>query len=520
MKRSIGNWNYNMNHKEPYDMKRIYWIPLIMLAALSMGCSRHGLVNEPSQEEVAPIEFSVQKENITRVANLEAVNHYNFGVWAWKVNGTNSLPDREVIRHYLVGWSDGTGKGYDKTGATTYHISPWFYEGLGNEDYTYSGEAGYYKATDADYMSAQAKQYLRYWDLAYENTNFFCYAPYNKNVSFSFNADNHTGTMSFGAANTIRDGYDEPQNSSYAHYDRSLGEYMYAGIQTLNSALARVNVPFKHMGAQLLIRFYEDVPGYKVELIDLCEDHGATEATGDLTKGIQATPSIQQIAGADTTYANGTYYITSSATVSFAANATPTYTPAWEGSTSRTNTTPLMFKVPTAGLSTEALAPANLTDYAGLNDTVHKVIRDKSLTGVQEYSYSPTIYYPVAQPASSKTGLTFHVSYRLIAEDNQEVITVHNATVHVPYTGTVMTGATEASALETSALITAWQPNMKYTYTFKITTDTSGTTSPTQTIDPTSPTPGKSKALYPIVFEQATIVDYTENLSEYVVSTY
>lgn len=500
-------------------MKRIYRIPLIMLSTLMslIGCSRNGLVNDLSKKEETPIEFSVQKENITRAANLEAVNHYNFGVWAWKLNGTNSLPDREVIRHYLVGWSDGTGKGYDKTGATTYHISPWFYEGLGNEDYTYNGDAGYYKVTDTDYMSSQAKQYLRYWDLAYENTNFFCYAPYNKNVSFSFNADFHTGTMTFGATNTIRDAYDEPQNSTYAHYDRSLGEYMYAGVKATNSALAKINIPFKHMGAQVLIRFYEDVPGYKVELIDLCDDHGTTEVTGDLTRGIQATPAIAPESG--TTYSNGTYYSTSSATVSFAADATATYTPAWEGSTSLTNTTPLMFKVPTAGLSTETLAPANLTDYAGLNDTVHKVIRDKSLTGTQEYSYSPTIYYPVAQPATSKTGLTFHVSYRLIAEDNKEVITVHNATVHVPYSGTVKVGETEASAQNAEALITVWQPNMKYTYTFKITTDSSGTTSPAETIDPTNPAPGTSKALYPIVFDQVTIVDYEVNSSEYVVTT-
>lgn len=478
---------------------------LLAIAALALvGCSRHSLVTDPSEVngKLVPVEFSVQRQNMTKATNLEAVKHYNFGVFAWKVNGSStSLADAEVMNNYLVGWSNGSNKGYDMANATTYagtagttadHTSPWFYEGLGTVEYTYEGTDGFYKKTDANYMSKNANQYLRYWDLAYANTNFYAYAPYNKNVTFTHASGE--STMTFGGANTIRDGYDEPLNSDYKAYSRTLGEYMYAGVHATNADLKDVVVPFAHMGAQLLLRFYEDVPGYKVELIDLDADNGTikTGVTGDVTKGIQLTPAKV----GTPSYTTGRYYTTQGATVKFAeADAKPTYTPDWTGST--TSETPLMFLVPVDGKSTAADAPANLKDYNG-----HKIIREVGTTGTQEYSYSPTIYYTVAQPTTSETGFTMHVSYRIIAEDNQEVITVHNATVHIPYKDS------------SDKLITVWQPNNKYVYTFKITKNTTGTTNPGGVIDPTDPTPSTTKSLYPIVFDNATIEDYTLSASE------
>ncbi len=512
----------------------------VVFAAALVGCSSDSLVDNSVMKKAkeTPIGFSVQKQNITRAANLETVKHYNFGVWAWKVGGKNSLADQEVMNHYLVGWSngvaatstDGTAIGYDPTNATTYattagtindHTSPWFYEGLGTSEYTYTGTAGYYKKTQSDYMSANAKQYLRYWDLAYTSTNFYCYAPYNKNVTFEKKSDNSVMTF---PASAIRDGYDEPQNTAYNANSRTLGEYMYAGVQATNNALADVTVPFKHMGAQLFIRFYEDIPGYKVEIINLSADNGTMKSgfSGVITRGIQAAPSIKTTTGTTDSYSKGSYFTTQGATVSFAeATAAATYTPSWSGSTTATSTdTPLMFLIPQDGLSTKNDAPANLTNFTGLNGTTHKVIKEKVSSGTdQAYSYSPTIYYPVAQPTSENsaytaTGFTFHISYRVIAEDNKEVITVHNATVFVPAKGDATVGGTAA----TDQYITIWQPNVRYTYTFKITKGSTGTTNPETEIDPTNPTPDTKTALYPIVFDKATIDDYTDNVSEYEIS--
>ena len=179
--------------------------------------------------------------------------------------------------------------------------------------------------------------------------------------------------------------------------------------------------------------------------------------------------------------AKGSYFTTNKATVKFADDATPTFTPSTEGNTTTQDN--LMFKVPTT----------NLTDFSG-----HNVIPQLS---DGKYSESTTVYYPVAQPTDSKTGFTFHISYRIIAEDNNEVITVHNATVFVP-------------AKDGDEFIAAWQPNNKYTYTFKITKNSTGTTNPETPIDPIDPTTSTTKGLYPIVFDGATIEDYTEKTPE------
>ena len=517
-----------------------YYFTLCAVAAIMTGCSNNDLVSESGTSfgtAKVPIEFNVQKQNITRASNLEAVNHYNFGVWAWKVNGKNSLEDQEIMNNYLVGYCDETNKiGYEHSNSTTWqqepgtvidHTSPWFYEGLGTSEYTRETNAGgekYYTKDDAAYVSNNTNQYLRYWDLAYANTNFYCYAPYNKNVTFAYDKNTHKGTMTFPATTTIRDGYDNPQNETYTNTDRSLSEYMYAtGVRSTNANLSDVTVNFKHMGAQLFIRFYEDIPGYKVEIIDLDADHGALASgftAGYATKGIQAAPAKKT----NDTYSKEKYYTTNGAKLEFDADATTSFSAGYEGATQVE--TPLMFRIPTKEITSTAVATPytqdNLTTWNAStgNTTSHDVIREKVTDGTQTYSYSPTVYYPVAQPTSSTTGFTFHVSYRIIAEDNGEVTTVHNATVFVPVQGDVIAedNKWDEATNKTTQLITAWQPNVKYTYTFKFVRDSNGTTDPETEIDPTDPTPSTTKSMYPIVFDAATIEDYTLNYSEYTVS--
>ncbi len=65
---------------------------------------------------------------------------------------------------------------------------------------------------------------------------------------------------------------------------------------------------------------------------------------------------------------------------------------------------------------------------------------------------------------------------------------------------------------------TAWKANTKYTYTFKITKNTTGTTNPGGEIDPTDPTPSTKKSLYPIVFDNATIEEFLNEEPETVIS--
>lgn len=444
---------------------------VIIFAAIAMtmvGCSSDELVNNSTENTEAPIAFSVEKKNITRGTTdqaLEATGHYNFGVWAYKYK--DGLATQKVMDNYLVGYSNGSNKGYDKTNATTWkestnsvedHVSPWFYEYLGKNEYNYDGDAGFYKASQSAYMSANANQYLRYWDLAYTNTNFYAYAPYRA-TGVTFDESNKKITVESGAQVA---GYDDP----------SLQEFMYAGAQATNAELKDVKLTFKHLGAQVNLRFYEDVRGYKVQIIDVT----------DANSGIQATPATTD----GTTYTKADYYTSCGATIDFSTVGTPTATVDHTNATTVQNN--LKFTIPgnTNGL----------TSYSSKLSVNYQVIPEAVTTGTQTYAVSPTVYYPVAQPESSTVGFTFHVSYKLIAEDNGEEITVHNARVYVP-------------AKNGSEFIAAWQPNTKYTYTFKITKDSKGTTNPNDTtIDITNPDVPATPTVYPIVFDGATVVDY------------
>lgn len=529
------------------SMKKIF-IYAGCLATLA-SCMETDIVDKTivgSESKEVPISFVTNQRNITRATNLESNLHYNFGVWAQKIKDSKT---QKVMENYLVGFG-GTNKGYDHTNATTWaesagttadHTSPWFYEGLGTAEYTYSGTAGFYKATDTKYMSANANQYLRFWDLAYNFTNFYCYSPYNNEtdgVKCTMNTDG-TATMTF-ANNIIRDGYDKPLNSDYTAkdghpaYDRSLAEFMVGGVQATNSTHQDVVIPFKHMGAQLFIRFYEDVPGYKVEIVDLSKDGGnmASTATDDQKNGIQATPAVP---GATTTdpYTLSQYYTTSGATVNFSETAGPTFSAVYTGTTPAVNATQvstnLMFKVPsiTAADYETAIVPTGYGSVENTNwkkientqatttnsETTHYVIPEKA-DGTQNYAWSPTIYYPVAQPATQTTGFTFHVTYRIIADDNKEVTTVHNATVFVPATGNAKVDGTD----KTGVTIARWEANTRYIYTFKITKNSTGTTTPDTEINPVNPTPSTDKSLFPIVFDQCTVQDYSVNESDHTIS--
>lgn len=436
-------------------MKKTVFLAAAAVALAS--CSSDELVNNSAVNE-APIAFNVGQKNITRAEpqKLEDTGHYNFGVWAYKykTDGTNQL----VMENYLVGYSDGTSKGYDNskvkestwagsTSSLTDHKSPWFYEGLGSSEYSYTGDASFYKTSE----SARANQYLRYWDLAYATTNFYAYTPY-KATGVTFSESDKKITVGDGI---LKAGYDAPAN-----------EFLYAGAVKDNKNMEDVELKFKHLGAQVKLRFYEDIPGYKVTIIDVKEDKS----------GIQATPAVYN--ETEKKYEKSNYYTVCGAEISYSKIDEPTATATYDETTHPKSDDNLKFAVPTGTIP-----------EAGANSP-------------QEYATSGTTYYPVPQPADSKTGFTFHVSYTLKAKDNGETITVHDARVFVP-------------AKIGDSFVAAWQPNTIYTYTFKITTDATGTTNPkSDDIDPTDPTIPTTKALYPIVFDGATIEEYKTSGSE------
>ena len=455
-------------------MKKTVFLAAAAVALAS--CSSDELVNNSAVNE-APIAFNVGQKNITRageVSNkLEDNGHYNFGVWAYKYKtDAADAANQLVMENYLVGYSDGVSKGYAKGSSSTWsndegvtenhsdHKSPWFYEKLGKEEYKYNDNAGFYKASQTDFMSANDYQYLRYWDLAYNNTKFFAYAPY-KASGVTFTESTKTISVDNGI---LSDGYSAPSN-----------EFIYAGAEKENKNMEDVTLKFYHLGAQVKLRFYEDIPGYYVTIIDVKE----TDENG---KGIQATPATYD--ESEKKYVKSSYYTVCGAEINYTKNGTltidtPTATATYGTDATSKSDANLEFAIPTIAVPEKTDDPTS-----------------------QTYAESGTTYYPVPQPTDSKVGFTFHVSFTLKAKDNDETITVHDARVFVP-------------AKSGDTFVAAWQPNTLYTYTFKITRDATGTTDPNdKKIDPTDPDIPQTKALYPIVFDGATIEEYKTSGSE------
>jgi hypothetical protein len=457
--------------KQQTKMRKILTYAVSALALAS--CSSDSLVSDSPANTQAPIAFNAGQKNITRAVddskNLEKNGHYNFGVWAYKYKTADATTGDVVMDHYLVGYSNGTDKGYDKSNVSTWadnagtlkdHTSSWFYEKLGKAEY------------NTDYMSVNANQYLRYWDLSYNNTKFFAYAPYcnKKNSETNVNYVTFAGEKITVAKDANKAGYDNP----------AVNDFIYAGAQATNADQNDVKLAFKHLGAIVKVAFRESVPGYKVQLIDVTTDGSGIQATTAKKNG---DSYIHSTGTTDVTYV--TYLKSCGATIDYSSSITaPSVSVvASDVETSHEN---LKFDIPKK--TTEGLN--GLVDYQkDENSPKYVVLPEKD----GDYAKSPTTYYAVVQPSDSETGFTFHISYNLIAEDNGEVVTVRDARVFVP------------------ADQVRWASNTAYTYNFTISKVSTGTTNPNDpNINLDDPTVSAGTVV-PIVFDGATIEDYTPN---------
>lgn len=439
-------------------MKR-FLIIASAIAALA-SCAKVSVIEPAVSTDDSPIMFSVGQKNMTKASTaLSATGHNNFGVFAYK----NTEATNNIMENYLVGYSDATNKvGYafgagqttagDAAGSLN-GKSMWQYEGLGNAEYTYTGGEGYYTKGQTTFMSNLANQYLRYWDMASASTTFYAYSPY-VNGTGTATYDNGTKVMNIPDG-TIVAGMNNP--TAY--------EFMVAATQVDKASYGHdVALNFKRLNAKVNIKFWEDIDGYSVRIVDLKQ--------GTYT-GVQAKPATctgtANTTGA--TYTVAEYYTKSGATVDFSTVSAPAITMATGTKTSAA----LAFSAPTAEAigTTSALASAS-------DDTYYAIPKGAAATGTD-------------------CGFTFHVSYELTSTTGEKIL-VKDARVFVP------------------ADYCNWVANTHYTYIFKITKGSNGSTESNPTIDPNDPDVPTEGGLYPIVFDNCTVADYAEAESDHTIS--
>lgn len=447
-------------------MKKFLFIAAAGLAMVS--CSKDSEVI-PSVEngKQNAINFLMVTKNMGRAGteDMQNLKHYNFGVWAYKDNDAT----HEIMGNYLVGFfgqGNNPAVGYDFTATSTFTqslqpgvgggtTSSWGYEGLGKSEYPKPGSTITTGCYDPDvhngYFSNIPNQYVRYFDFSSTYTEFYAYAPYIESAT-PVSYDNSTHEMVFPAGSIIAD-YD----------DVSKFEYLYAynkiGVGAYGSA---VPLTFSHLNAKVKIAFWEDIAGYGVKMEELTASTPIMAVPATVTAGPTYTYS-EKLAK------------TTGVTLDF--SSAPTITLNW-------NTHPTT--------TYNVGSPANTTIDANVKD---KALVFKIPTGnristskpVVDTDYSPTTYYAI--PKGSEVGLTFRVSFRLISTTGEEIL-VKNAAVHVPAANCV------------------WEAGKAYTYIFRITKDATGTTGDpgSITVDPSVP----GKALYPIVFDDIKVYDWTD----------
>ena len=470
-------------------MKKIFYVAAT--AAMLASCATDFDLSEVfgSGGTSETIGFQVQKgNNVTRATSLQKAGHYNFGVFGYKESDQVNW----VFSDYLVGYFD-KDLGYQKSG-TTWGDQPgvedstsyWMYEGLGKDEYfgTYAGQT-----LTRPYQSNNAKQYLKYWDKSATHTCFYAYAPY---VGTETTTERVTYVDGVAQKATGSDTYvlNIPDGTLVAGYDDPTKyEFMYASKKVSAADYGHdVSLDFKRLVAKVNIKFWEDIPGYKVRIIDLKQGK---------YKGVQATPSIKKSSDTDTEnygpygYRYGTYYKSNGVKIQFDQNNNlAAAIKQYDGErvqNAEDKKENLIFAVPVESQIGEAraFASASATDYYAIPKGSNEKVLADNTTKFAEANTEPN-------PDLAKTGFTFHVSYELTAEDTNERIVVQNATVHVPYN------------------YCNWEANTHYTYIFKITKNSNGSTDTEPTIDPNDPDVPTVQTLYPIVFDNCTVQDWNE----------
>ena len=295
--------------------------------------------------------------------------------------------------------------------------------------------------------SSVTAQTIKYWDFSQDKYNFVAYSlGTTTGLTVSAIDPDHLTTAAYTIEGTA---------------DKLAGAYI-ADMVTVEKANFEnvVTIRFRSLSAKIRIGLYETVPGYSVKDVKFYTDV-KTAATDD--------NAYLYTTGAGNTFSNNGKY-----TVYFTeGRAHLSFTPATSEGTSN-----LKSYGPLANFSAKELGETTGNIYLGRNAS------EATFAGLAANNY-----YTAVTPNESGAELTLKVDYTLVSTDGSgEEIKVYGATAKVP------------------AVYSQWTSGYAYTYLFKISNDTNGST---QGINPETGEPLGPAGLYPITFD--AVVTETED---------
>ena len=431
-------------------MKKYLFIAASALALAS--CSSEDFVGtEGGNVETGAnkaINFVGNAGKITRATSNEGTPEkmldYQFKVYGVKKMSKNGIDKFEPsFTDYSV-W-------YDKAKNTTSNTNGWEYVGnkkAGKEDATYgSGN-----------VKLQNDQYIKYWDYAAEEYHFVAGSPISA-FKYNKNADINTAGMKIPSATiTGLAGHIEANKEGTRLETNPV--YVATPIIVPKSDYQKpVTFEFNRQQAMVRVGIYETIPGYFISEIKFYEADG-TKATSNNVILTSATPD----------YFVGGTGITGTVKYDW-TTAKPSYTFEYGNDKLKKskNWYAGLFE-PTSPLAT-ILTETDATTLYG---------KDKDMSDKGYFTVLPTPSATIAAPIIIKC------DYTLNADDlSGETIKVTGATAAIP------------------AAFSKWEVNTRYTYLFKISDKTNGTTG-----DPNNPKDDPA-GLYPITFD-AVVTEMTD----------
>lgn len=447
-------------------MKKYYVLFASAVMALA-SCTNETYLGTPEELAAAkgeqPISFGFDVPAATRATGAAAAEKLNnqFIVYGEKSESDGSAPVTDgsdahqlVFRNYVVNYSSSSA--YTTTSNT--------------KDWEYVGQTPY--ASNVTPAAGETTQTIKYWDYGASNYVFTAVS--------ALPADITAGRVSIAKTTSGSTVYDKgyvvtlaktagspdvyPNLADLYFSDRNvINKSTDANRELSNTYGGNATLNFRNSLTQVRVGMYETIPGYDVSAISFKVTGDAAAVDGSSNPAFGAIcPNVK------------------------ADNFEGTITVTYYNGTDGPENTPKLTITPGTGLSNVDLILGTNINSISTSNLLGKSA--SAPTWDQVDGSGNGLYTSVLPQIANATNLKLKVNYTLYNSATGETITVESATAEVP-----------AEYLQ-------WKPNFKYTYLFKISDNTNGS----------SGTPGTDPAgLYPITFD-AVVVEAEDGQAEYI----
>lgn len=413
------------------------------------SCSSDDFLGEIQGNEqngaTSAINFGGDTGKITRAtetgATAAGLLENNFVVVGFKGNKTDAANNENyAFDHYNVNFKDGSAF------STESNRAGWEYV---NQDMKVKG------ADKSLAQSGATQQTIKYWDHSCESYDFIAFSMGKKDAASKYATPTHVDKDNLATAAYTLSGNVNTLSECYISDMKTVTEPNYND--------ASVSMSFRHLASKVRMALFEIVPGYVISDVKFYTD--ATSTTTDNTEGTLIGKFNNS--GTLTVYfpTTGTDHAAekdyNKAHVSFTASTT-----AGE----------------TGVLNHKGFGVVNYNNQAEGTISAGKTYLSQNAA---EPSYCGAGYQNVLPSEGKASAITLRIDYKLTSVDgSNETINVKGATATVP------------------AEYTEWKSGYAYTYIFKISQDTNGSTG------------GTSTGLTAISFDAVVVDDEANGLQE------